>query len=217
MAQSRGNILRSARRQVGMSQQKIADMLNISRITVTMWETDRAPVPHQHWDRIVNLLGLPYEAVPFAPGHDPRQVPAPSPQPRETAPAEPRQRAVTETWTQESQDAMRIDILENFVTQLDLELGSPKVNSPEDAPQRLSMVTGLLVDSRLDKGLNMTLAEARDYAEMMLGQLSARGWVKQLEMGWVLTKAGYDQFLRAWPQAAHYNPNVNAYFYPDLV
>lgn len=210
-------LIRQARIQSNLSQQNLAESIGVSRLTVSFWERGARNIPRNRWDQLVMVLGIPFRDIPDEPMcFAPRQVPVHS-QPRSAGYEEPRQRAVTGTWAQQPQDAMRIDILENFVGAANTELHNPKVTSPEDVPQGLDTVTGLLVESRCEEGLDMTLAEARDYAETMLGQLSTRGWVKQAGPGWVLTRAGYDQFLRAWPTATRSYHRVHTYYYPDLV
>ena len=57
--------LSAARVNAGMSQQELADALNVSKSTISAWENYKTPMPVDKAEQMSNLYGLPMECIKF--------------------------------------------------------------------------------------------------------------------------------------------------------
>lgn len=55
-----------AREHAGLTQQQLADALNVTRFTVTRWETGKTPMPKVKWARALKILKLTASEIPAA-------------------------------------------------------------------------------------------------------------------------------------------------------
>lgn len=65
-----------AREHAGLTQQQLADELNVTRFTVTRWETGKTPMPKVKWARALKLLKLTASDIPTTPAVPERKRPA---------------------------------------------------------------------------------------------------------------------------------------------